>query len=209
MIASRERFEKALAEFDAANADDPNKELADGREVPKELIYGRRMSEMLDRFMPEASEALRLAVRCQHIRRWETPRASYPKTPIGYKQWRTGLMKFHAETAGEILRRVGYEEELIKRVQTLVRKEALKVNPESQALEDVADLVFLEYYLDDFVRSHGEYDEAKFIDILHKTWRKMSQRGHDAALTLIKLPQHLVPTILKAVGGEAQQSPAA
>jgi hypothetical protein len=158
------------------------------------------MSAMLERFMPDASEALRLAVRCQHVQRWKIPRAEYPMTPVGYKQWRQQLQKMHAEIAGGILREVGYDDETIARVQSLLRKEKLKVNPETQALEDVVDLVFLESYLADFVKSHSHYDEAKMIDILRKTWQKMSVRGREAALTKITLPQDLVPVILKAVG---------
>ncbi len=200
---SAARFDAAIARVDAANAEDPNQEVADGHAAPKELIYGRRMSAMLARFAPEASEAVRLAVRCQHIRRWEIPRDSYPRDKPGYKQWRTRLQQFHAETAANILRELGYDEDLIGRVQSLLRKEALKVNPETQLLEDVIGLVFLERYLVDFVAQHPEYDEAKWIDILQKTWRKMSPAGHAAALKLIKLPEGLLPLILKAVAGKA------
>lgn len=200
MIDNNERFEAAIARFDAANAEDPNQEVADGKAQPKELLYASRMSEMLARFAPEASEAVRLAVRCQHIRRWTIPRGEYPRDAHGYKQWRARLLKFHAETAGAILREAGYGEDMVARVQSLVRKEALKLNPETQLLEDVVDLVFLEHYLAGFVAQHPEYSEAKWIDILQKTWRKMSPRGHEAALKLIRLPQELMPVILKAVG---------
>jgi hypothetical protein len=108
-------------------------------------------------------------------------------------------MKFHAETAGGILREIGYGDAMIDRVKSLVRKEGLKRDPDCQALEDVVDLVFLESYLADFVASHPDYDEAKFADILKKTWKKMSSRGHEAALSMIKLPEHLLPVIHKAV----------
>jgi ribosomal 50S subunit-associated protein YjgA (DUF615 family) len=202
MIVNQERFEQALARFDAANAEDPNHETVDGRQVAKELIYGQRVSEMLERFAPEASEPLKLAARCQHIRRWAIPRSDYPQTTFGYKQWRAHLKKFHAETAGQILREVGYDEATIKRVQSLLRKEALKVNADTQTLEDVVDLVFLENHLDDFVKKYSHYDEAKLADILRKTWKKMSPRGHDAALKLIKLPEHLAPFVIKAVSGD-------
>lgn len=209
MITESERCNRAIAGFDAANAQDPNRELADGREHPKELLYAERMSAMLGRFAPGASEALRLAVRCQHIQRWKIPRSEYPKTPQGYKQWRTRLMAFHAETAGAILRECGYDEDMTGRVQALLKKKGLKSNPETQTLEDVIDLVFLESYLTDFVASHGEYDEAKWIDILRKTALKMSARGRAAALTLITLPAHLSPlvrTVMGAIGsGRAVQ----
>lgn len=199
MTAEMDRFLRALERFDAANSEDPNRTLADGREQAKELLYGRRLSAMLERFAPEAPEALRLAVRCQHIQRWQIPRGTYPRTPLGYQQWRMHLMKFHAETAGGILREVGYDEAMIERVKSLLRKERLKRDPDCQALEDVVNLVFLESYLADFVASHPDYDEAKFADILKKTWKKMSPRGHQAALSAIKLPEQLLPVIRSAV----------
>lgn len=199
MSANTARFEQAIARFDAANAADPNKEMFEGVEHPKELLYAQRMSAMLERFAPDASEPVRLAIRAQHIRRWEVPRSNYPQTPQGYKQWRIYLYSYHANIAGEIMRDVGYDDETIARTQTLLRKEGIKTNPETQLLEDVVDLVFLEHYLEDFVSKYSQYDEDKFIDILRKTWRKMSTRGHEFALTL-NLPPALVPVIMKAVG---------
>jgi hypothetical protein len=143
---------------------------------------------------------LRLAVRCQHIQRWKIPRSEYPKTPRGYKDWRTRLMAFHAEIAGAILRDNGYDDDMTARVQALLKKKGLKTNPETQVLEDVIDLVFLENYLADFVAGHGEYDEAKWVDILRKTAVKMSASGRAAALTLITLPGHLSPLVHKVLG---------
>jgi hypothetical protein len=195
-----ERFRAAIERFDAANAADPNREPDPaGVEQPRELLYARRMSEMLERFAPEASEAVRLAVRCQHIRRWEIPRDAYPRTPEGYKAWRTRLMDFHADTAAAILREAGYEEEPIARVRSLLRKERLKRDPETQLLEDVVALVFLEHYLAGFVAGHPEYDEAKFADILRKAWLKMSPRGREAALAVARIPDALRPAVERAV----------
>ena len=196
MIADQKRFEATLAAFDAANAEDPNRE--EGQ--PKELLYAQRMSEMLARFAPDASEAVQLAVRAQHIQRWKTPRSSYPMDRQGYLQWRTGLYKFHAETAGRILREAGYDEAAIERVKTAVGKKALKVNPDTQLLEDVTDLVFLEHYLAGFAARHPDYDEAKWIEIIRKTWQKMSQQARDFVLAgKVSLPETLTPLVLKAV----------
>lgn len=201
MIQDPKRFQEAIARFDAANAEDPNKEIFQGKEYPKELLYAQRMSEMLERYAPEASEADKLAVRAQHIQRWKTPRDSYPMDRQGYLQWRTGLYRFHAETAGRIMQEVGYDDATIERVKTAVNKKGLKVNPETQLLEDVIDLVFIEYYMAAFAAQHPEYDEAKWIGIIRKTWQKMSVRAHEFALAgKIKLPEPLVPLILKAVG---------
>ena len=208
MTTETERFNRAIAGFDAANGQDPHRELANGREYPKELLYAERMSAMLARFAPDASEVLRLAVRCQHIQRWKIPRSEYPKTPRGYKAWRSRLMEFHAETAGAILRECGYDDDTMGRVQSLVKKRGLKTNPETQTLEDVVDLVFLENYLADFVASHAEYDQAKWIDILRKTAVKMSARGRTAALSLITLPEALAPLVQQAIGSVGSGRPA-
>lgn len=196
MIADPKRFEAAIAAFDAANAEDPNRD--EGR--PKELLYAQRMSAMLDRFAPDASEAVRLAVRAQHIQRWKTPRASYPMDRQGYLQWRTGLYKFHAETAGRILQEAGYDAGTIERVQAAVGKKGLKVNAETQLLEDVTDLVFLEHYLAGFAAQHPDYDEAKWIEIIRKTWQKMSAEARNFVLAgKVSLPEALTPLVLKAV----------
>ncbi|MCK9379947.1 MAG: DUF4202 domain-containing protein [Sulfuritalea sp.] len=197
MSDQQERFERAIALFDAANAEDPNQD--EGQ--PKELLYAKRMSEMLGRFAPDASEAVQLAVRAQHIRRWTVPRSSYPMTKEGYYAWRTGLYKFHAETAGALMRQAGYDDAVIERVQAAVSKRGLKVNPETQLLEDVTDLVFIEHYMLGFAGSKPDYDEQKWLDIIRKTWRKMSDRAHAFATGGgLKLPEPLLPLILKAIG---------
>jgi hypothetical protein len=197
---THEQFQAAIAAFDQANMEDPNRETSDGKDYPKELLYAQRMSEMLERYAPEASEAVKLAVRAQHIQRWKTPRSNYPMDKQGYLQWRTGLYKFHADTAGSLMQQAGYDDEMVDRVKKIVGKKGLKVNPETQMMEDVVDLVFLEHYMTEFVAQHPEYDEAKWIPIIRKTWEKMSKRAHEFALSgKIKLPEALVPLILKAV----------
>ncbi len=190
------RLREALARFDEANAADPNRELVDGAEQPRELVYARRMTATLDSFAPEAPEAVRLAVRCQHIRRWTVPRDTYPEGRDGYRRWRTDLARFHAEAAAEILRAVGYGEDTVARVGALLRKERLKADPEVQLLEDVACLVFLRYYLPAFAERHAD---AKLADILAKTWRKMSAQGRTAALAL-DLEPRLRALVSKAAG---------
>ena len=130
---------------------------------------------------PDATEALRFAIRGQHICRWTIPRDSYPMDRPGYLRWRNDCKQMHAEKLSEILRTVGYDDTTIGRVESLVRKERLKADAETQLLEDVACLVFLENYFAEFSREH---DEAKLIDIVRKTWKKMSSQGHAAALQL-------------------------
>ncbi|AGA78159.1 DUF4202 domain-containing protein [Echinicola vietnamensis] len=180
---AKNRFEKTIASFDAINAEDPHKEVIDGKEVPKELVYGHRMTGMLLDFEPEASETLRLAARCQHIKRWEIPREDYPMDRKGYLLWRTKLKKFHGELAGKLMKEHGYDDDDIQKVDDLLNKRRLKTDPETQALEDVVCLVFLKYYFDDFIAKHRD-EEGKLVDIVQKTWRKMSEKGHQAALAM-------------------------
>ncbi|MDO9601218.1 MAG: DUF4202 domain-containing protein [Rhodocyclaceae bacterium] len=196
-------FDRAIALFDAANAEDPRQDTnADGKAVPYELLYAQRMSAMLARYAPEADEAIKLAVRAQHIQRWKTPRDSYPMTRDGYMQWRTGLYKFHAETAGRLMTDAGIDAAIIERVKQAVGKRGLKVNPDTQMVEDVIDLVFIEDYMLGFAGKHPEYSEDKWLDIIRKTWKKMSSRAHEFALSgKLKLPEPLVPLITKAVTG--------
>ncbi|MDA8129808.1 MAG: DUF4202 domain-containing protein [Betaproteobacteria bacterium] len=196
MIENRARFDRAMALFDAANAEDPN--LDDGQ--PKELLYARRMTDMIGRFAPDASEAAQLAVRAQHIRRWTVPRNSYPMTKEGYHAWRTGLYTFHANTAGELMREAGYDDAMIERVKKAVGKRGIKVNPDSQLLEDIANLVFIEHYMLAFAQTKPDYDEAKWLDIIRRTWNKMSKNAQAFALSGgIRLPEPLVPLITKAI----------
>lgn len=175
------KFEKAISIIDQKNAEDPHMEIYEGREYPKELLYAQRMSEKLLEFEPEASDELQIAARAQHICRWKHPRDEYPMDRAGYFKWREGLKKIHAEITSDILREVGYDEEFINRVAFLIKKKLIKKDDESQVMEDVVCLVFLQYYFEDFAAKH---DDEKVIDIVRKTWGKMSPDGHNAALKL-------------------------
>ena len=173
-----DRFSDAIVRIDAANGADPETEEVEGRSWPKALLYGLRMSACLDERAPGASEALRLAVRCQHIQRWKIPRGDFPVGRLGYREWRTELARYHAQTAGKILRDVGYDDAMVDRVQSLVRKERFKTDTEAQILEDVACLVFLRFYLSGFA---AKQSDEKLVDILAGTWKKMSDSGRAAA----------------------------
>lgn len=187
-------FSTAINSFDEANAQDPNKEIIGGKPYAKELVYASRMTDRLNQFEPDASEALKLAVRCQHICRWEIPRSSYEMNRVGYIQWRNDLKKFHATKAAAILKNTGYDEALINQVEFLVLKKKLKKNVETQTLEDVVCLVFLQHYLDDF---SAKSESEKLMEIIQKTWKKMSEKGQKAALEL-KLSPNASALISKA-----------
>lgn len=195
MIIDQARFDQTIASFDALNKQDPNLEVSAGNQYPKELLYAQRMSAMLGRYAPDASEVLQLAARCQHIQRWKIARSSYPMTKAGYHQWRNTLKAFHADIAQTVLREAGYDESTVGRVCALVRKELPLADAEAQVLEDVVVLVFLESYLEQFVSAHGDYDEAKFIDILNKTLRKTSRKARLAIPDMIELPPGLAQII--------------
>jgi hypothetical protein len=183
------RFAEAICLFDAANAEDPNQEPGpDGQPMPKELLYAQRMSACLAYVAPDAPEAVQLAARAQHIRRWSIPRSDFPLTRPGYHQWRNTLKKYHAELAGQLMQQAGYEPEMIARVQQLLQKQRLQDDPEVQLLEDVICLVFLEYYFLPFAAQHPE---EKVIEIVQKTWPKMTERGHALALQLPFSPEAL------------------
>ncbi len=195
--AGDDRLAQVLAAIDAANAQDPNSIEVEGQPRPAELVYGERMSAALQGLYPEAGEALTIAARAQHIQRWIIPRADYPMDRAGYLRWRNALKARHAELAGEIMGRCGYGPEPIERVGVLLRKQGLKRDAEVQALEDVACLVFLEHYLAGFAAKH---EDAKLISILAKTWTKMSDRAHEAALQL-DLPPRLSGLMEAALEG--------
>lgn len=175
------RFETAIALIDAKNAEDPNVYESYGINFPKELLYSQRMSQKLLQFKPDASRALQIAARAQHICRWKIARDEYPMDRVGYLKWRETLKKMHADITADILKEVGYDQEFIERVSFLINKKLIKKNEESQTLEDVICLVFLDYYFEEFTEKH---DNAKLIDILQKTWVKMSDEGHAEALKI-------------------------
>lgn len=175
---SSDRFVNALAALDTAHAQDPNKVTYHGQEQPYELHYAQKMTTYLSQRAPDASETLRLAIRAQHLRRWEVPRSSYPMNKAGYHSWRTLLKKRQADQASQICLDCGYDSADAERVAALVRKEHLKQDEETMVLEDVACLVFLDDQFEEFEKNH---DEEKIINILRKTWVKMSPKGQEMA----------------------------
>lgn len=174
-------FQAACELIDAENAQDPNSEIFQSITFPKELLYSNRMYGRLMNFHPNASEAVQIASKAQHICRWEIPRESYPMDRLGYLKWREDLKKFHAKTTASILQKSGYDSEFIARVSFLIEKKLLKKDEETQLLEDVICLVFLEHYFDPFVQKH---DSEKMKNIILKTWNKMSEKGHQEALKI-------------------------
>lgn len=179
-------FQRALRRFDEENAQDANSERVDGEAQPRELVYARRLYAWVLRLHPEAGESLRLAARCQHLCRWMIPRSSYPLDRAGYLRWRSELKKFHAAKAGEILREVGYADDVIARVQELNLKKNFPSDPDSVVLEDALCLVFLEHQ---FAALAARTAEDKMINALRKSWAKMSPKARAEALKLPFAPR--------------------
>jgi len=175
------RFEAAIRRFDEENSRDPNTEVVDGVTQPRELVYAHWLTDWVLKLCPEASEALRLAARCQHLCRWTIPRDSHPMTRAGYLQWREALKRFHAQKAGEILRETGYPTEMIHRVQALNLKKNFPGDAECRVLEDALCLVFLEHQ---FAALAARTPEEKIISAVQKTWRKMTPLGQAEAMKL-------------------------
>ncbi len=191
-------YELALCSIDEAHANDPTLITIDGKAQPYELHYSKKMSKYLDRRCPDASATLRLATRAQHLRRWEVPRDSFSMDRKGYLSWRTHLKKRQAELAHQICLNSGYTEEDANRVAALIRKENLKKDDETQVLEDVACLVFLDDQFEEFEKQH---DEEKIVSILRKTWGKMSHRGHELA-SEISMSDRAKSLVAKALSEE-------
>jgi hypothetical protein len=202
MFEPTQRYTATIADIDAANADDPRTVAVDGHPRPYEVVYSERMTERLAAMYPEASELLRIAAHGQHIRRFDVPRAQFAQGRNGYNEWRRTCREHHARLLSEIMAGHGYDGKDIEHVAMLVRKEQLKKDRESQALENVVDVVFLEHYFDEFYGKYSHYDDAKIIDIVGKTLRKMSPKGHRAALAL-DLPERTRKLVLAAVEREA------
>ncbi len=194
--SSSTRFDDAMRGLDALHAEDPSRERDGERELPAELLYAERMTSMLARIAPDASEALKLAARAQHLARFRVPRSSQPDGRAGYLKWRTEQQRTHAALAREVLAAAGYPEELQSRVESLVMKKRLTADPEAQLLEDCACLVFLAHYLDGFAAKETDDD---IVAILQKTWRKMGESGRRHALDLVLSPtsQRLVARALE------------
>jgi len=171
----------AIEQFNTLNGEDPNQLEVDGEARPKELVHAERLEAWVRRVNPDASVALLLASRCQHLMRWTVPRSDYPEGRVGYLKWRKDLSRKHADRAGEVLRELSLDTTLIEAVRTINLKQELKTNPDSQAMEDALCLSFLAH---EFVEFSEKHTDEKVVDIVQKTWRKMSERGHSLALEL-------------------------
>ena len=193
------KLNSTLCAIDDINRQDPNTILSNGSNQAKELVYGLQMTDCLKQYWPESNELLQIAVRAQHIKRWQLKRSEFPDGKAGYYQWRIAQGKFHAELTASIMLEQGYTAKQSTQCAAIIRKENFKQNSDGQTLEDVACLVFLMHYFNEFAAKYTEQDnEAKIVRIVQLTWGKMSEQAHDIALGLT-LPKHLAAIVAKAL----------
>lgn len=190
-----EKYIKVCFEIDEVHSLDPTIEVAYGKDFPAELLYSDRLVKCLEKFSPEASEQVKIAARCQHLKRWEIPRNTYPMDKVGYLKWRKALYIYQSEEAAKILKKVGYNDDFVDEVKALIQKKEISRNINAQTIEDIACLVFIEFYLDDFSKKHS-IDKMK--SIISKTWSKMSDKGQKAALS-IRMSENLKLIMLEAL----------
>jgi hypothetical protein len=180
-------YEAACAAIDRANSEDPRQ---------YEVLYGQRMVDWVRKLSPDASEELLLAARAQHVRRWTVPRSSYPEGRAGYLRWREGLKKFHADTLASIMTEAGYGSDAVAKARHLLVRKNLADDAEGQTLEDAACLVFLQF---EFAEFSAKTEPDRMVDILKKSWGKMSPAAREAALRLDLGPAELT-LVKKALG---------
>jgi len=194
------RLQCALDAIDSANLADPNQEQVGDQWLPKEFAYSQHMTRWLFELEAEPSERMQIACRAQHIERWTMPRKDYPEGRKAYYQWRQACGRMHGRRAAEIMAECGYPPEECERVETILTKRQLRQDEDTQLLEDVACMVFLEKYFADFYEEKADYDRDKWLRIVRRTWGKMSPRGHEAALRLAEgMPAHLLELLQEAL----------
>ncbi|MCG2581667.1 MAG: DUF4202 domain-containing protein [Marinobacter sp.] len=199
-MSQSEHLDCALRAIDDANREDPNREQVGDDLLPREYAYSQHMTRWLFELEPQPSERMQIACRAQHIERWSMPRKEFPEGRKGYYEWRQACGRMHGRRAAEIMAACGYPQEECDRVETILTKRELRKDADTQLLEDVACMVFLERYFADFYEEKAEYDREKWLRIVRRTWGKMSPRGHEAALKLAgDLPDHLLALLQEAL----------
>ena len=189
-----------LEAIDRANQADPNTEQVDGQKLPREYAYSLHMTRWLFALEPEPSERMQIACRAQHLERWTMPRSDYGEGRKNYYQWRLACGRMHGRRAAEIMAESGYPQEECERVETIITKRKLREDEDTQLLEDVACMVFLERYFAGFFEDNPDFDKEKWLRIVRRTWDKMSPRAHEAALKLAEgMPAHLLELLQEAL----------
>ncbi|WP_027965611.1 DUF4202 domain-containing protein [Halomonas halocynthiae] len=174
-------YEQVFDALDRLHAQDPRQIEVGGKHVPQELWHANRMSAWLDQLETSPDELTCLAVRGQHLQRWQLPRSDYPQGRVGYLTWRRDQGLRAGETTAQLMRQAGYSADQAEQVAKMIRKQGLGHDAGAQAVEDCACLVFLENYFSDFSK---QIAHEHLIRIVRKTWQKMSPAAHRLALEL-------------------------
>jgi hypothetical protein len=197
-----ERYRRAIAGIDAANAADPVTIVVDGEERPKEQAHAEFMTAWVTRLDPSATEVQLIAARAHHLRRWTVPRSSYPDGRAGYLRWRTALRKQHAEEVAAILESEGYDADEVEAVQRIIRKEGLGTDPAVQVQEDALCLVFLQTQLAGTVDQLGD---DHVVEVIRKTAAKMSPAARDH-IGAVAMRDHDRDLIARALGASGRRT---
>lgn len=179
-----DRFDRAVAEFDRLNGEDPTTVKVDGKVRPRALVHADNVTHWIGQLSPKPSEALRLAARCQHLMRFRFPRSDFPEGRVGYLQWRKAAARFHAAEAEQVLKRVGYETQTISKVKRIILKQGMNLDLDVQTMEDALCLSFLQNDFAGFIEAHSD---EKVLHILRTTWEKMSDQARLEAQSLPSL----------------------
>ncbi len=197
------RLGVAVAAIDAANDGDPTAVRVAGQSAPLAMAEGQAAFRWVQRLRGDgAGEVLLIAARGHHIRRWESPRDEYPRNRAGYQAWRTGLYEVHAGHLATIMGQAGYADAEVEAMSRIVHKRGIKADPDAQTYEDAVALAFLEIQFAPFA---ARTPRATMVRALQRTWRKMSDAGHEAALTLPLAPE-LQSLVEEALGGAPEGS---
>jgi len=190
----------ALRTIDECNRSDPNREQVGDELLPKEYAYSLHMTRWLFELESQPSPRMQIACRAQHIERWTMPLSDFSEGRKAYYQWRQACGRMHGRRAAEIMGDCGFPDNECERVETILTKRELRQDEDTQLLEDVACMVFLERYFSDFYDKKVDYDREKWLRIVRRTWGKMSHRGHQAALKLAEgMPPHLLGLLQEAL----------
>ncbi|CBL44991.1 Conserved hypothetical protein [gamma proteobacterium HdN1] len=199
-LAKSVRLERALSAIDQANQQDPNFEVVNGQSIAREYAYSLHMTRWLAALEPNADELMQIACRAQHLERWTMPRSDYGEGRKAYYQWRQACGVMHGRRAAELMASCGYSQSECERVEQIITKRKLREDANTQLLEDVACMVFLERYFAQFFEDNPDYDQEKWLRIVRRTWEKMTPRAHQAALQLAnEMPAHLLALLREAL----------
>lgn len=189
------QYHKAIIAIEQIHSKDITQEQHNGSLIPAEFLYGKRMLKTLELVSPESSYAMKLAVQCQHLQRWGVPRSSYTYDRRGYHEWRREVMKYQLEQTINLLSSISIDEIDIKWIAQVINAQENKADSNGLIIMDTACLVFLKWYMEPFAKKH---ESEKVLDILKKTFRKMSTDAQNL-ISKLDLPESSLQVLNQAI----------